>query len=480
MRRTITLSMLFGSILPVLHAADLMDVYRQSLENDPTFKAAYSTFMAASESIPQARAGLLPQFGMSGQIGGSQTDVSAGLFNIKEGYNNRTWRLSATQAIFNYQAWAQVQQAKASVKSAHATFNDAAQNLILRTAAAYLNVLYARDTLNFAEAKKRANKRQLDQATQRFNVGLDAITSVYDAQSAYDQATALVIASKNNEMNLNENLRKLTNHVYDQLAPLRNSSVPLISPEPNTPEEWIAAGIRQNYKLLAARYALQAARESIKVQNAGNWPVFSLLGNTVQTRNSGNGTDSTSGTINPITKQLTKSASNFFIPTTQQTSNIAIAVNFPVFQGGLIESQTRQAQFDFQSSSEQMEKIYRDTVVDSRIAFNTIVDGISKIKADRQSVLSQQNTVESTDAQFLVGTRTMVDLVLAQQHLFEAQEQLAQDQYGYINSILNLKYLAGSLNTTDLQEINAWLANTRINSSPPKHAKKTAPIHPSM
>ncbi|TIE14965.1 hypothetical protein DIZ73_20685, partial [Legionella pneumophila] len=126
------------------------------------------------------------------------------------------------------QAWAKVAQAKASVKAAQATFNDAAQNLILRTAKAYFDVLFAKDTLDFAEAKKRANKRQYDQATQRFQVGLDAITSVYEAKAAYDQSIATVIAARNNQINQSENLRKLTNHVYETLAPLKDSNIPLV------------------------------------------------------------------------------------------------------------------------------------------------------------------------------------------------------------------------------------------------------------
>jgi outer membrane protein len=142
---------------------------------------------------------------------------------------------------------------------------------------------------------------------------------------------------------------------------------------------------------------------------------------------------------------------------------VALAVNFPFFQGGITESQTRKAQFDYQTATENMEMAYRGVVVDSYIAFNTLVDGISKIKADRQTVMSQDNTVKSTEAQFLAGTRTMVDVVLAQQHLFEAQDQLAKDQYGYINAILNLKYLAGTLNVSDLQEINSWLNTVHLN-----------------
>ena len=143
-------------------------------------------------------------------------------------------------------------------------------------------------------------------------------------------------------------------------------------------------------------------------------------------------------------------------------------MNFPIFQGGLVQANTRQAQFNFQTSSEQLEQTYRNVVVNSQIAFNTIVDGISKVKADRQAIVSRMNSLESTEAQFEVGTRTMVDVVTAQQRLFETQEELAKDQYGLISAILNLKYLAGTLNVNDLEEINAWLDTTRIKGFPPQ------------
>lgn len=450
--RTVYL-LLTAGFIPLAQASDLIDIYRQALENDPTFKAAYSTFMANSEAIPQARAALLPQLEVGAQLSRNAITVNVpgpDSLNGSQLYDSNSWRINASQAIFNYQSWAKVQQAKASVKSAHATFNNAAQDLILRTAKAYLDILMARDTLNFAQAKKRANKRQLEQAQQRFNVGLDAITSVYEAKAAYDQSIAQVISAQNNQINQNENLRKLTNHVYDYLSPLRDSEIPLIKPEPNNVDEWVATGLKQNYNLFAAKYNLQASRENVKAQASGSWPTFSLQGNSAQTRNYGNGD------------------SNFFVPNNQMTSNVAIAMNFPVFQGGLIEANTKQAQFNFQTTSEQLEQAYRNVVVNSHIAFNTIVDGISKVRADRQTVISQQNSLESTDAQFQVGTRTMVDVVNAQQRLFEAQEQLASDQYGLINSTLNLKYLAGSLNVNDLEEINSWLATTRINGLPPQ------------
>lgn len=453
--------MIAGSISLVVFASqafatDLMDVYLQSLENDPVFKAAYSNFLATREAVPQARAALLPQLTASAQAARNVIRVTAANFSVEQTYNSNQLQLTASQIIFNYKTWANIQQAKASVKAAHATFNNAAQDLILRTAKTYFDVLLARDTLNFAEAKLRANKRQLEQAQQRFNVGLDAITSVYEAKAAYDQSIAQVISAKNNQINQNENLRKLTNHTYEYLSPFRNSRIPLITPEPNDADEWIATGIKQNYKLLSAKYNLEASRETIKAQTAGNWPTFSLQGNSSRTSNSVGGAG----------------ASNFFVPSSQFNSNVAIAMNFPMYQGGLVESQTRQAKLNFQTTSEQLEQAYREVVVNSKIAFNTIVDGISKVKADRQTVVSQQNSLESTEAQFQVGTRTMVDVVNAQQRLFEAQEQLATDQYGLVNAILNLKYLAGSLSVTDIEEINSWLDTTRINDLPHKKPLK--------
>jgi outer membrane protein len=467
MKNTYIRFLLLISMTSHLYAADLMDVYSQALDNDTAFKMAYSTFMSNSEALPQARAALLPQLSAKGQASADQQNVTAGLFSIKEAYRSQQWQLLASQSIFNYQAWAQIQQAKASVKSAHATFNSAAQDLIVRTLQAYLNILYARDNLSFSEAKKRANKRQLDQATQRFNVGLEPITSVYNAQSAFDQSTADVIDAKNNVVTQNEALRRLTNHIYDDLAPLRNRNIPLISPEPSSSEDWVATSLRQNYKLLASKFHLQAARENIKALSGGNWPVFAIQGNTINTKNQAESmTTSSSG--GSASQAVDSSASSFFIPASQQIMNVALTVNFPLFQGGLVESQTRQAQYNFQTSSEQLEDVYRSLLVDTRVTYNSITSSISKIKADRQTLLSQQNTVDSTESQFLVGTRTMVDVVNAQQHLYEAQLQLAKDQYDYMNNILKLKYLAGSLNVADLEELNAWLATVQINQIGPK------------
>ena len=441
------LLLIAGAASTLTHAADLLDVYEQALENDPAFKKAYSSYMSSTEAVPIALSALRPQTTINGAATRTYLNVTGVGDGLQSTYDSLNWQVRATQAIFNYQAWSQVKQAKASVKAAQALFNDAAQDLILRTAKAYFSALMACDTLAFAEAKKRANKRQLEEAKQRFNVGLVPITPVYEAKAAYDQSVAQVIAAQNDVNNQSENLRKLTNHIYESLSPLRDSRIPLIKPEPNNVNEWIDTGLKQNYKLYAAKYSLQSARDNIKTQASGNWPTVGVQGTAVQTANN-------------------VTSSSYFLPDQQTTASVGLAVNFPIFQGGLVIAKTKQAQYDFQSASEDLEKVYRDVVVNSRMAFNAINTGLSKVQADRQTVMSQENSLESTEAQFEAGTRTMVDVTNAQRRLFEVQTQLAQDQYDLINAILNLKYLAGTLNVQDLEEIDAWLRTTRINGFP--------------
>ena len=441
-----------------LFATDLMDVYHHALENDPKFKADYSNFLAKSESLPQAWSLLLPKLSIETLINRNGQYISTKDILVNQRYNGNEWRISASQDVFNYQSWQQVQQADAMVKSALASFNDSAQKLILRTADAYFEILLSQDTLAFAESKKAANQRQLDQAKQRFNVGIDTMTSVYEAQAAFDQSTSEVIAAKNNLINKNQGLSKITDHLYEYLSPIRDSKVPLIKPEPNNVDQWVDIGLKQNYLLNSAKYHLQAARDNIKAKSSANWPVFSIRSSIVDTHLD-NGPDNIKG--------IDSLASNILIPNERRIATVSLNMSLPIFQGGLVASQTRQAKYEFQESGQKLEKIYRDVIVGSNIAFNTIIDGITKVEADRQTITAQENSLQSVSAQYDVGMRTMTDVVLAQRNLFRAQKQLANDQYHFIRAILNLKYQAGTLSVTDLEGINAWLDTKRVNQLAP-------------
>ena len=441
MNKIITLIFLLLSLgvnAPSFAATTLIDIYREALNSDPIFKQAYSTYMSNKEATPQAAASLLPSLTTTGSLSrtSNQNDPTAFIDGYDTTYNSDTYTLLATQPLFNYQAWMNVQKAQNAVKQAEATFNAAAQDLIIRVAAAYLNVLQAKDTLRFTQAEKRANFRQLEQAEQRYKVGLDAITSVYEAQASYDSTVAQEIADQNNLINQFENLRKLTNRTYPSLADLESRKLPLVSPQPSRVDVWVETALGQNFTLAASKFALAAAKKNIKIAQSGSYPTLDVQGSYTDLDND----DSTERT------------------TTGQTSVASLNLTFPIVQGGLVLSQTRQAKYDYQTAAEQFEETYRETLVNTRTAYNNIIDGINQIKADRQAVKSSQNSVDSTEAQFKVGTRTMVDVLDAQQKLYQAQTQQATDQYNYINAILALKQSAGTLSVADLVEINAWLS----------------------
>lgn len=446
-------------------ATDLLQIYQESLNCDPVFKQAYTTYMANREAVPQAWSALLPQILGTGFIARvRQTPIQPDPITLDNRtfslvppavtYDSNQWSVTLSQAVFNYQAWSQVSQAKSSVRQAQATFNAAAQNLILRVAQAYFNVLQAEDTLRFTKAENRANKRQLDQATQRYKVGLEAITSMYEAQAAYDTTAAQVITDENNVKNQYENLRRLTNQTYTSLAPLRDAKLPLIKPAPENVQRWVDTALQQNYNFAAARFSMEAARQNIATKASGALPTVTFQANHTANANSDD---------------------KLVVPPTFAGTNdsVQLALNFPAFQGGLVLSQTRQAKYNFETAAQFLEQSYRDTVVNTRISYNNVIDGLSKVKADRIAVMSAANSAESTEAQYEVGTRTMVDVLLEQQKLFQSQTTLAIDQYTYINAILNLKYAAGTLSAQDIMEINAWLASDSPTLCPTKKAPVT-------
>ena len=418
---------------------NLVTVYKQALEYDPQFKQAYSTYKSTAESVPQAFAALLPN--VTGTASYAYLDTSAinnlnPNFDATDRYYQSQYGITATQPLFNLQAWIAVSQAKATTKQAQATFNSAAQDLIIRTAKAYFNVLLAADNVRYSIAKQKANQRQYDQASQRFKVGLDAITSVYEAKAALDASKATVISDKNNLINQYERLRKITNIRYKSLSPLASNKLPLVKPKPSIAAPWVKTALAQNYALQAARFGAIAARKNINQQAAGHLPTLSVQ---AQFNETDNHTDVPA------------------IATDTNQKSATLNLNFPMFQGGLVLSQTRQAQYDYETAYQQLQQTYQDTLANTHISYNTIIDGISQIKADRQAIKSAKNSLESTEAQFQVGTRTMVDVTNAQEALFQAQTQLSTDQYNFIQAILQLKYNAGTLSPQDVYEVNSWL-----------------------
>ncbi len=417
---------------------DLMHAFHDSVENDPVIRAAGATLLADLQKLPQARAALLPQINLNGNVARTKlVNEIANPIAAPSGVSYATshnFEATITQALINFQAPTSIGIASNEIRAARVNYAAEKQDLILRVAKAYFDVLGAKDNVRFTGSELRANERQLDQAQQRFKVGLDAITTVYQAQASYDRVRAEMIAAKNSVKNNKEELRKITGKRYTSLKTLPDS-VPLKPPYPNNVERWVDLASVRNKALVVSRFIAKASRKNIRLQAAANAPALNLQG------------------VYNDTGRKTPG----FARTDLRTSAIQFQLAFPVFQGGLTIAKTRQAQQQYHQSLANIDDAYNTAVVATRTSYNNIISGIGKIEADKQAIVSAQSALESTEAAFKVGTNTFVDVLEAQRNLYDSQRILASDTYAYMNDILNLKNAAGVLKIKDLQELNDWL-----------------------
>lgn len=423
-------------------ATDLIDVYQAAVNNDPIFQSATATRLAAGEQLPQSWAGLLPQLSFSANTSGNrfnnQTNnlPSTGVSR----YNSKAYQLNLSQTLINFNAFTSVSVAQANVAAANANYAAAAQDLIIRVAIAYFNVLSAQDNLKFTQAQKAAVTKQWQQAKARFNAGMDTATAVANAKASYDALIAQEIADKNNVVNQYELLQTITNTLYNDLAVVKQQ-FPLVKPIPSDIQAWLKQTETGNATIQAMRYSADAAKQAIRAHATNHLPTVSVIGNYGYMHN-------TVGS---------NSANNVQSLASGQASSIGLQLNMPLLQGGLVNSQTRQAQDNYAKARADLENVYRSTIASTYQTYNNVLTGISKIQADAQAVRSAQSALTSNESAMHAGTMTMVDVLNAQQALYNARKIYTMDQYNYLISTLQLKQAAGTLNEKDLRLINTWL-----------------------
>jgi outer membrane protein len=432
MKRKI-LSVTMCSLLGVSSAYgdDLMQVYEAALENDAQIRAARATRNSTLEEKPQAVAQLLPTIGLSADANRVNRDIEdAG--GSSSTYENSSAKLSLNQPIYRHEYWVQLEQADQQVAKAEAEYAAAEQELMVRTAQAYFDVLSAQDSLEFAKAETEAISRQLDQAKQRFDVGLIAITDVHEAQAAYDQSRADLIAAENVLDDAWEALREIVKQKPASLSVLAED-LPLNSPVPESIEEWSNRAQQQNLSIRAADKDAAIARENISLQRAGHFPTLDLVGSHTVSR-----TDLDTGTD-------------------VDTSSIGVQLNLPLFAGGSVLSRTRQAEYDLEAAQEGLDAQRRSVERQVRDAYRGVLASISQVEALKASTVSAQSALEATEAGFEVGTRTMVDVLSAQRDLYQTRSNYSNVRYNYILSGLLLKQATGILSQEDLKQVNSWL-----------------------
>jgi outer membrane protein len=411
---------------------DLLSVYNQALDADPTFKAELAAHTAALEALPQSRAGVLPAIDLRGNISRNRFDPRDN--NPTSYATNKTYSIGLRQPLYRRDRFIQLQQADSSIAQADAEFAAAQQDLALRVATRYFLVLGARDNLAFVRADKEALTRTLDQAKQRFEVGLAAITDTLKAQAAYDIAISDEISAEQLLADAHEALRELTGKLPSTLEVLK-ADIPLLVPDPADQNQWVAAAIEQNPLMLAAQAATETAKQEIQVQRSGHYPSVDVTADYSYR-------DNRFGGIQDLKRN---------------DSAIGIEMNLPLYQGGLIDSRTREQRSLYNQAQEQQEQQYRATERQTRDNYRGIVSGISKVKALKRAIESNEKAYEAAQAGFDVGTRDIIDVLDAQRELLGARRDHARSRYNYLLDTLRLKQAAGILGESDLAEINAVL-----------------------
>ena len=431
---TIFLLMGLLSLVAGAHAADFQEIYQLALKQDATFQAAQHQYLAARETKPQARSFLLPQVTLgAGYERTSEKVKRSSQPTLDSDFNTTTYGLNIGQVLFNRELFISLDQADTSVAQAEAQLEAARQNLIVRVAEAFFNVLAAEDTLRFSEAEKDAIGRQLEQAQKRFEVGLIAITDVKEAQADYDNAVASEIAARNALDIANSALSVLVGQSPGELNKL-SERMPLVIPNPENADQWRDKALEQNLQLIATQLSTENARLEIKRARAGHYPTLDLTAGA-------NETDIDGG---------------FFGARDTRDLSIGVELNLPIFSGGLVRSKTREAKAGFDEAQELLTQQRRDTAKQARDAYLNVISGISQVKALRRAVESNQAAAEATQAGFDVGTRTSVDVLIALRNLFSAEREHAIARYNYVVDTLRLKQAAGSLSVKDVSTINRW------------------------
>lgn len=442
-----------GGFSAMSQAENLLQVYQQAKSTNPDLRSSAATRDAAFEKINQARSPLLPQLGL-----GADYTYNRGYRDSKGVDSNvKGASLQLTQTLFDMSKWRALtlQEKQAGIEDV--TYQTAQQNLMLNTATAYFNVLRAIDSLSYTNAQKQAIYRQLDQTTQRFNVGLVAITDVQNARSQYDSVLANEVLARNSLDNALESLRQITGNFYPQLAGLNIERFSTQKPE--AVNNLLKEAENRNLNLLSARLSQDLAREQIRSAETGYMPTLDLTASTgvTDTRYSGSRTNN----------------SNSFNDSDAGQHRVGINFTLPLYSGGATNSQVKQAQHSYVSSSELLESAHRSVIQTVRSSFNNISASISSINAYKQAEVSAQSSLDAMEAGYQVGTRTIVDVLNATTTLYNAKQQLSSARYDYLINQLNIKSAQGTLSETDLQALNASLGQPV--STTPAVTDNTAP-----
>lgn len=425
-----------------LQAADLMQIYREAQANDAAYAAARSTVEAGRERTPQALAGLLPTIGISGNTQWNENDISlrksTTTDNVK--FNSNGYTLTLTQPLFRWQNWVAYDQSKFQVAQAEANFVQAGQDLILRVAQAYFDVLYANENLKAVRANKVSIEQQLESAKRNFEVGTSTIVDAQEAQARFDLAIAQEIAAESDVEVRQRTLQAIIGKEPGSLAPFRrNAEIP--QPQPADMKQWATAAENDNINVQLQMAALEIASLEVDRQRAGHYPTVDLVAS------KGSTTALASAGLGLVDSDF---------------RSIGVQVNLPIFQGGQVVSRQREASANRAAAESTLEQARRNAALQARQQYLGATNGLAQVRALRAALISSQSSLESNRLGFEVGVRINIDVLNADNQVYVTRRDLAKAVLETLMSQLRLKAAVGTLSEDDVMAANALLDPSAI------------------
>ena len=454
--RPLLLAVLTSSFILPAQAADLVTITRDALNNNAALASARSEFSGVEAARDVARGGLLPQVNASGSAThneqfesqgsarntgtGTGAGANAGVGGGDDSYNTVSLTLEATQALFNAVTRQEVTQAERQIDQQVYLLAATEQQLLIDVASAYFDILRAYEVLEARLAQERAIGRQLEQAREQFEVGLIAITEVEEARASFDQSRADRIAAESNLQVAFEVLEQLTGQRYASIEAL-GDSMPIAVPSPTDRNYWVEQAIERNPQVLAQQAGIEVSRVGVELARAGRLPTVQAFAN----------------------YQYADSDSELVLVSGYVTSaQVGVSANVPIYTGGSTSASIRQGTFQLESSQYDFESQRRTTIQQVRSLYTQVSNNVETVEARQQAIVSNRSALEATRAGYEVGTRNIVDVLNAEQSLYNAIANYAEARYDYVVNLLSLRQQAGLLDVEAIEEVNAWLTGEDI------------------
>jgi outer membrane protein len=419
-------------------AIDFLQTYRLARQNDAAFSSARAGLEAGLEKLPQGRALLLPV--INGTANTNWNDGENRTTGVSRQFNSNGYNITLTQPLFRWQNIVQYKQSEFQVLQSEAQFGQATQDLIVRVAQAYFDVLAAQDNIEFIVANKIAIAEQLAQAKRNFEVGTATITDTNEAQARFDLAVAQEISGQNALEVAVRALQQIIGQLPDKLTPLK--AVAMTVPVPNVMDEWANAARGNNFVVRGNEAVFEIATREIERQRAGHYPTLDVVASTQ---------DNTNENLAAAAALAGGARANI------QQNIVGLQLALPIFAGGSVLSRTREAVALREKARQDLEASRRAAEFNARQSYLNVTNGLAQVKALEQALVSSETALQSNRVGYEVGVRINIDVLNAQQQVFQTKRDLARARYDTILNGLRLKSAAGSLTENDVELVNALL-----------------------